>query len=144
MSVLGTRLYQYTNWHCCERLHLDSVNFLEDSFNTFAHFMMGDLQTHLPTTLGVQQCLTPKWHDPHTPPSLFTWFLPKWLFCLFSRWKKSSEGNILLMWNRWKKKNNKHEKTSKSMSSKTVLSSGKKCLNSCTASNESTLKVTEV
>ena len=27
VSVLGTQLYQCTSWHCCERLHLASVNF---------------------------------------------------------------------------------------------------------------------
>ena len=44
---LGTHLYQCTSWHCCERLHLASVNFFEDPFTMFAHFMMGDLQAHL-------------------------------------------------------------------------------------------------
>ena len=33
---------------CCERLHSASVSFFEDSFNMFAHFMMGDLRAHLP------------------------------------------------------------------------------------------------
>ena len=43
VTVLGTHLYQCTSWCCCERLHLASVNFFEDSFNVFAHFVMGDL-----------------------------------------------------------------------------------------------------
>ena len=43
LGVLGTHLYQCTSWHCSERPHSASVNFFEDSFNVFAHFMMGDL-----------------------------------------------------------------------------------------------------
>ena len=47
--ILGAHLYQCTSWHHCERLHLAFMNSLEDSFNAFFHFMMGDLQAHLPT-----------------------------------------------------------------------------------------------
>ena len=48
MSVLGTHLYQCTSWHCCERRYVASVNFFW-RLNEFAHFTVGDLQTHLPT-----------------------------------------------------------------------------------------------
>ena len=44
-------LYQCTSWHCCERLRSASVNIFEDSFNMFAHFVMGGLQAHLPTLI---------------------------------------------------------------------------------------------
>ena len=144
MRVLGTHLYQYTNWHCCERLHLDSVNFLEDSFNTFAHFMMGDLQTHLPTTPGVQQCLTPKWHDPHAPPSLFTWFLPEWLFCLFAQVKKVLRGKHFADVEEVKQKTAEALKDIKMDEFRNCFEQWKKCLNSCIASVERALKVTEV
>ena len=43
VNVLGTHLYQCTSWCCCERLCSASVNFFEDSFDLFAHFIMGDL-----------------------------------------------------------------------------------------------------
>ena len=49
VSVLGTHLDQCTSWRCCERLCPASVNFFEDSYSAFAHFMMSDLQGHLPT-----------------------------------------------------------------------------------------------
>ena len=42
VSVLGNHLYQRTSW-CSERLRLALMNFFEDSFNTLAHFLMGDL-----------------------------------------------------------------------------------------------------
>ena len=39
------------------------------------------------------------------PASLFTWSRPEWFFfCCFSGWKKSSEGNIWLMWQRRNKR----------------------------------------
>ena len=35
MSILGTHLYQCTNWHCCERLRSASVNFFKDFIYLF-------------------------------------------------------------------------------------------------------------
>ena len=60
----------------------------EDSFNTFSHFMMGDLWAHLPTPCWVFSSFRPKCHDPCAPPSLFTQSCPEWpfLFC-YPRWK---------------------------------------------------------
>ena len=46
-EVLGTHLYECTSCCCCERLRSASVIFFW-RFNTFAHFMMGDLRVHLP------------------------------------------------------------------------------------------------
>ena len=72
LSVLGTHLYQCTSWPCFERLHLASVNFFEDSFNTFAHLMMDDLWAHLPTLHWVFSSFWPKMAWPCAPPSLFS------------------------------------------------------------------------
>ena len=59
VGVLGTHLYQCASWWCCERLHSASVNFFEEFFNAFVHFMVGDLQDSPDhTTQGVQQFLT--------------------------------------------------------------------------------------
>ena len=52
VSVLRTHLYQWTSWHCRERLCLASVNFSLKSFNAFAHFVMGDLRAHLKQKLA--------------------------------------------------------------------------------------------
>ena len=83
MSVLGTQLYQCTSW-CCERLSLASVNFSEDSFNAFAHFMIYECTcSHHAEHSAV---LDPKWHDPHAPPSVLIWSCPEQHFC-FPRWK---------------------------------------------------------
>ena len=49
LSVLATHLYQCSSWCYCEKLSSASVDFFEDSFNAFAHFMMADLLEHLPT-----------------------------------------------------------------------------------------------
>ena len=96
MSVLGTHLYQCTIWYCCERLHLASVNFFEDS----AHFPMWWWAIYECTCPHYSECSAvsdQKWHDPYVPPSLFFWscpetfFLPLWkspqmeMFCQYGR-----------------------------------------------------------
>ena len=62
MSILETHLYQCTGWHCCERLGTASVNFyvFRNSFNVFAHFMMGDLHVHLTILCWVFSNFWPK------------------------------------------------------------------------------------
>ena len=85
----------------------------------------------------------PKWNDPHASPSLVIQYHPEWLFFCYPRWKKSSKGNILLMWKRRNKKWQKHWKASKSMSSKTVLSCGKNVSMGELHQRERSLKVTE-
>ena len=82
VSALGNCLYQCTSWSY-KRLLLASVNFFEDSFNMFAHFMMGYLRVHLPISCCVQQFWAKNWHNPHPPPSLFTQSRPKQLCLCF-------------------------------------------------------------
>ena len=96
MSILGTHLYQSTRWLCCERLCSASVIFSENSFSTFARFMMGDLQVHPPIPCWVfssfwpKPSMTPVTHPPHSPNLAQSDF-----FCL-PRWKKKSlKGNLL-------------------------------------------------
>ena len=75
--------------------------------------MMGGLHAHLPTPAqSVQQFLTkksmtPKPHPPYSP------YLTRSNFFSFPGWKKSSKGNILLMWKRWNKQTNKMVETLK-------------------------------
>ena len=65
------------------------------------------------TYLHPAECLAgfdQKWQDssmPHPPYSPD--FAQSNLFC-FPEWKESSKGNILLMWKRWNRKNNKAPK----------------------------------
>ena len=92
VSVLGTRLYQYASWHFCERLCSASEFFFKNSFSIFVHFVMGDLQAHLPTQHWLVSSLTKKRHDPHTSPSLFTWSHLKWLFFFVPQMKKVLKG----------------------------------------------------
>ena len=105
MSVLGTHLYQHTSWCCCERVHSASVNFLEESFSAFARSMMVDLWVHLPTPHWVVSSFWPKPAWPPCPAHHIHPVLP-WAMvfcCCFPGWKKSSKGNILLMWKKWYK-----------------------------------------
>ena len=78
------------------------------------------------TALSVQQFLTQNGMTPVPHPPYSPNLAPSKFLC-FPGWKKPSKGNVLLMWKRWDKLQ-KHYKASKSMSSKPVLSSGKKCL----------------
>ena len=99
-----THLYQCTSWHCGERLHLASVEFLK-TFNVLVHFMMGDLWIHL---------LTPRWTFSNFGqkmawppcPTLPIHLISPWatFFCFLGWKRKSSKGNLLPMWKRWNKK----------------------------------------
>ena len=96
MSILGTHPYQCTSWWCCERLGLASANFFW-RLNAFAHFMVGDLQAHLPTLCWVNFWPKIAWpplsHLPYSSDlALSNFFL---LFVCSPRCKKSSKGNIL-------------------------------------------------
>ena len=83
--------------------------FFEDSFNMFAHFMMGDLQVHLPTLCWLFSSFWPKAAWPPCPTLSIHSILPQWLFLLVSLdEEKSSNGNCLLVWKRWDKKQLKH------------------------------------
>ena len=95
------------------------------------------------TTLSVQQFLTKNGMTPMPHPPYSPNVAPSDFFC-FPGWKKSSKRNVLLTWETWNKKRQKHWKASKSTSSKTVLSSGKNISIGVRHRMESTLKVTEV
>ena len=127
---------------CCERLCSASVNFFEDSFNAFAHFIMGDLLEHLPTLDWA--VFGPKWHDPCAPPSLFTRSHPRATFFCFPEWKKSSNVNVLLIWKRENKNGRSTKRYQNWWVQKLFLSSGKKVFIGLLHQMESTLKVTEV
>ena len=139
VSVLGTPLC-----HCCIRLQW---MFFQDSFNSFAHFTTGDLRVHLPTPRWAFSSFLPKTHGPQAPHSLVTRPHPEWLFC-FSRWKKSSKGNILPMWKRWNTQTNKKSRNTKRHQNRWVQklfwAVGKNILIGVLHQMESTLKVTEV
>ena len=72
LTTCESNMSKYMSWYGCERLHLASVNFFEDSFNAFAHFTMGDLQAHLPTHAECSAVFDQKWHDPGARPTQFT------------------------------------------------------------------------
>ena len=86
-----------------EAAHSFSEFFFEDSPNVFAHFMMGDLQAHLPTQHCVQQ-FSPKMAGPPCPTLPTPDLTPRDFFFCFPGGKKSSKGNILPMWRRCKQK----------------------------------------
>ena len=87
MSALGTHLCECTSWRCCVRLCEAvfgfSEFFFEDYFSSFAHFLMGDLQAHLPTLHWVFSSFWPKmaWPPcPTLPNLLYGELAPEWLF----------------------------------------------------------------
>ena len=100
MSILGTHLYQSTRWLCCERLCSASVIFSENSFSTFARFMMGDLQVHLTPLCWVfssfwsKNYINSMPHSPYSPDlalSDFFFYFPhekspqRKMFCWYER-----------------------------------------------------------
>ena len=94
VSVLGTHLYQCTSWCCGERLHPASVNFFfEDSFSAFAHFMMSDLQVHLPISCSVFIHFWPKTLWPPCSTLSIHLISPWATFFLFPWMKKVLNGN---------------------------------------------------
>ena len=83
--------------------------FPEHCYNTFAHFMMADLQAHLPTPHWVFSSFWPKTAWPLCPTLPIHQISPGAnFFCLFPQMKKSSKGSVLPMWKRWNKKHQKH------------------------------------
>ena len=82
--------------------------------------------------------LDQKWHDPHVPPSLFTWSQPEWLFFCFAGWKKFSKGNILWYGRGEMKNKQTNAETLKGIKIdrfKTHVEQWKKGLHRCIASN---------
>ena len=87
MSILGNHLYQCSSWHCCKRLCLASVNFFEDSFNVFAHVMMGDLWVCLLAPCWVFSSFGPKTAWPSGPNLPIHPILPWETFFCSPEWK---------------------------------------------------------
>ena len=136
VSVLGTRLYQYASWHFCERLCSASEFFFKNSFSIFVHFVMGDLQAHLPTqhwlvsSFWPKKGMTPIPHPPYSPDLTSGDY-----FFLCPRWKKSSKGNILPMRKRWNKKKAEALKGTQIDEFKNCFEQWEKGLSKCIASN---------
>ena len=136
MNVLGTHLYQSTRWHCCERLRSASVKFFEDSFNVFAHFMMGDLQACLSTPRWVFNSFWP-WNSttpmphPHYSPDLTS---TDWLFFL-SLDEESPQREMFCHVEEVKLTTAKAAKGIKIDEFKNCFQWWKKCLNGCITSS---------
>ena len=104
MSVLGTHLYQHTSWCCCERVHSASVIFFGRIFQCICPFHDGwFMSAPAHATLSGQQFLTKTGMTPMPRPPYSPSLALSNGFLLFPRWKKSSKGNILLMWKKWYK-----------------------------------------
>ena len=143
MSVIGTYLYLCTSRHCCERLHLTSMNFFARLFQPFAHFMMGDLWVYLPTPHWVISSFWPKTAWPSCPhPPYSPYLTPSDFFCL-SRWKKSLQREMFSPCRRSETKKHRNTKRHQNWWVE-ELSSGKNASISVLHQMKNTLKVTEV
>ena len=135
MSVLETHLYQCTSWHCCERLHLTSVNFFWSLFEHICPFRDGrSISTSAHTVLSVQKFLTKNGMTPVPTLLIHPILTQEMFFVCFPGWKKYSKGNILLMWKSWKKMA-KALKVIKIDEFKNCFEQWEKYLDRCTASN---------
>ena len=126
MNVLEIYLYQCTSWRCCERLRSALVSFSEGSFNMFAHFTMGDLQAHLSKLCWVFSSFWPEVAGPPCRTLLFNGSRTPSILSLFPQMKKRYQGKHFANVKEVKQEKAKHWKAS--LSSRTVLSSGKKSL----------------
>ena len=126
--------------------------FLWEAVFGFSEIFLKILSVHLPISRWViYWCTCPhqakSWAvltkigmTPHVPPSLFTQSRTEWVYVCFPGWKKSSKGVEEV-----KQKQQNQYKASKSLSSKTVLSSAEKMSRlEVLHQVESILKVTEV
>ena len=82
VHVLGTHLYQCVSWRCCERRRLATVHF----FWRLLQWWVIDECT-CPHGAECSAVFDQEQHDPHAPPSLFTYLAPR-LVCLFPSMKK--------------------------------------------------------
>ena len=137
VSVLGTHLYPCSRWRCCERLRLASGNIFWETFNAFARFTMSDLPAHLLAWHWVFSSFWPQivWLLCLTLP-IHLILPPATILCFPDRKKKSSKGNVLLMW-RGETKNSRSPK-------RRQFEQLKKHLSRCTASHGEGRKVTEL
>ena len=149
VSVLGTHLYQCTSWCCCERLHLASVNFFEDSFSVFAHFIMTDLRAHLTTPHWVFNSFWLQTAWPLYPTLPIHLILPQMSFCLFvyfPGWKTSShpQRETFCWCGKCETKNSRSSKRHQNQQAQKRFWAVKKHFESVLHQMESTLKVVEV
>ena len=134
-----------TSWCYCERLSLASENFFFKTLATrIVHLMMDDLGAHLPTPHWVFNSFWPKTAWPPCPtPSIHP--ISPWatsFFVCFPGWKKSSKGNILLMWKRWNKNGRSTERHQNWQVQKLFWAVEKNILIGVLHQMENTLKVT--
>ena len=138
MSVLGAHLDQCTSWRCCERLHLTSVHFFLKIFSSFAHFMMHDLQAHLPTLHRVFSSFWPNGIIPLPHPPFSPDLTPS-DFSVFPQMKKVLKGKHFAHVE--KVKQAKKQKMAEALKSikikefKNCFEQWKKSLSRCIASN---------
>ena len=108
------------------------MDFSEDAFNMFAHFMMGDLQGHLPTLAKCSAVFDPEQHDtgalpPYSPNlTLGNFFFPD---------EKSPQREMFANVEEVIQKMAEALKGIKTSEFKNCFEQWKKCLNSCIASN---------
>ena len=112
-------------------------------FNTFAHFMMGDLWAHLPTLCWVLSSFWPKTAWPCAPLSLFTRSHPS-NSLLFLWMKKGLKGKHFAGVEAVKQKMAETLEGLKIGKFKNCFDQWKKHLDRCIATNGNPLKVTEV
>ena len=142
VNVLGTHLYQCTNWHCYERLHLVSVNFFLRLFQ-LAQFIVGDLQAHLPTPHSVFNSCWPKMTWPQCPTLPIHTILPQDTFFV-SLGKKSPQRETFCWYRRGETTNSRSTKRHQNQWIKKRSGQWKNILIGVLHQMESTLKVTEV
>ena len=133
----------FTNWWCCERLHLASVNFLKTlSF----HFPISWWVIYEHTCLYHAECsavFDQKWYDLHVLLFLFTQSHPKQLYFYFSGWKSPQRemfGHVEEM----KQKNGRSTKKHQNWQVQKLFEQWKNISIGVLYQMESTLKVTEV
>ena len=94
------------------------------------------ISAHTYTELSVQQFLTKKWHDPHAPASLFARSHLEQLFFCFPWWRTPQRETFCRCGRGETRKTAEALKGTKIDKFKNCFEQWKKCLNSCTASNE--------
>ena len=123
---VGPLQYRLTPLGECSRnpsVSVDQLVLLWEAEFSCNEFFLKTLSTHLPFSWWmIHTCTCPHctwvfsnfFFLPKTAWSLcstflITWSYPKQLFFCFPEWKESSKGNILLMWNKWNEKQQKHQ-----------------------------------
>ena len=135
MSVLGTHLYQRTNWHCHERLRSALVNLFWRLFQFICPFHDGwftNVSAH--TSLGIQQFLTKNGMTPMPHPPIHP-ISPQVIFFCFPRWKEVLKRKCSCQCGRGETKNSKSTKRNQSWQVQKLFWAVEKCLNRFIASD---------